>query len=83
MFKLFYTSSENHTNFGVSKVVNSLNFELKKKKFKLYFQIKFQNFFYFFKPDIIHINGCWKIRLIFFFILAKFLWSLLQSLLME
>ena len=24
-----------------------------------------------FKPDIIHINGCWKLRLVFFFILAK------------
>ena len=71
MFKLFYTSSENHKNFGVSKVVNSLNLELKKKKIQTIFSNKISKFL-FFKPDIIHINGCWKIRLIFFFILAKF-----------
>ena len=41
MLKLLYTSSENHKNFGVSKVVESLNLEIRKKKFTLYFQTKF------------------------------------------
>ncbi len=72
MFKLLYTSSENHKNFGVSKVVTSLNEELQKKKIK---SIYSNNLFklLLFKPDLIHINGCWKIRLILFFILAKIL----------
>ena len=72
MFKLLYTSSENHKNFRVSKVVTSLNEELQKKKIK---SIYSNNLFklLLFKPDLIHINGCWKIRLILFFILAKIL----------
>ncbi len=74
MLKLFYTSSENHKNFGVSKVVESLNFEIKKKKIHSIFSNKILKYL-FFKPDIIHINGCWKLRLIFFFILAKFFGS--------
>jgi len=72
MLKLFFTSSENHANFGVSKVVNTLNFEIKKKKIISIYSNNITKFL-FFKPDIIHINGCWKIRLIFFFIIAKIL----------
>ena len=70
MFKLFYTSSENHMNFGVSKVVDTINYEIKKKNIQSIYSNKILKFL-FFKPDLIHINGCWKIRLIFFFILAK------------
>ena len=72
MFKLLYTSSEDHKNFGVSKVIISLNEKLQKKKVKSIFS---NNLFrlLLFKPDLIHINGCWKIRLIIFFILAKIL----------
>ena len=70
MFKLLYTTSENHKNFGVSKVVSSLNQEIQKKKIKSVFSNNLFKFFIF-KPDIIHINGCWKIRLILFFVLAK------------
>lgn len=70
MFKLLFTSSENHKNFGVSKVVISLNKEIKKKKIKSLFSNNLVKFLIF-KPDIIHINGCWKLRLILFFILAK------------
>ena len=70
MFKLFYTSSENNMGFGVSKVVESLNNEIKKKKIQSIYSNKILKFI-FFKPDIIHINGCWKIRFIFLFILAK------------
>ena len=70
MFKLFYTSSENHMKFGVSKVTESLNSEIKKKNVQSMFSNKILKFLSF-KPDIIHINGCWKLRLVFFFILAK------------
>ena len=41
MFRLFYTSSENHMKFGVSKVTESLNSEIKKKMFNQCFPIKF------------------------------------------
>ena len=70
MFKLFYTSSENNVGFGVSKVVDSLNHEIKKKKIRSIFSNRIIKFL-FFNPDIIHINGCWKIRLLFLFVLAK------------
>ena len=70
MFRLFYTSSENHMKFGVSKVTESLNSEIKKKNVQSMFSNKILKFLSF-KPDIIHINGCWKLRLVFFFILAK------------
>jgi hypothetical protein len=72
MFKIIYTSSENHKNFGVFKVVTSINNELKKKKIRSIFSNNLLKVLCF-KPDLIHINGCWKVRLIFFFILAKIL----------
>ena len=72
MFKLLYTSSEDHKNFGVSKVVISLNAKLQEKKIKSIFSNNLSKLLLF-KPDLIHINGCWKIRLILFFILAKIL----------
>lgn len=72
MFKLLYTSSEDNKNFGVSKVVSSLNEKLQKKKIKSIFSNNLLKLLIF-KPDLIHINGCWKIRLILFFILAKIL----------
>ena len=34
MFKLLYTSSEDNNNFGVSKVISSLNETLRKKNIK-------------------------------------------------
>ncbi len=70
MLKIFYTSSENHMNFGVSKVVDSINNEIKKKKIQSIFSNKILKFLLF-KPNMLHINGCWKIRLIFLFLLAK------------
>ena len=70
MLKLLFTSSEENNNFGVSKVITSLNEILQKKNIRSEYS---NNLFKFliFKPDIIHINGCWKLRLILFFILAK------------
>lgn len=72
MLKLLYISSENHMNFGVSKVVISLNNEIKKKKITSKFSNEIFEFFRL-RPNIIHINGCWKVRLIFFFIFSKIL----------
>jgi len=72
MFKLLYTSSEEQNNFGVSKVVSSLNAKLQEKKIKSIFSNNVLKLLLF-KPDLIHINGCWKIRLILFFIFSKIL----------
>ena len=71
MFKLLLTSSENNTNFGVTKVVQSLNKEFKKKKIQSIYSNNILKLITF-KPNLIHINGCWKLKLIFFFLLAKF-----------
>ena len=70
MFKLLYTSSEDYNDFGVSKVISSLDKTLRKKNIRSEYS---NNLFKFLslKPDIIHIHGCWKLRLILFFFLAK------------
>ena len=70
MLKICYTSSENQKNFGVSRVVEMLRSEIQKKKIKIKFSNNLVNFILF-KPNIIHIHGCWKVRLILFFIFAK------------
>ena len=49
--------------------MDSISYNIKKNVLSIYSN-KFLKFLLF-KPDIIHINGCWKIRIIFFFILAK------------
>lgn len=67
--KIFIVSSEKNNKFGVSKVINAL-----KERFEKFYKVEYShNFinFIFFKPDVLHIHGCWKIRLIFFFVLAK------------
>ena len=68
--KIFLTSSENNNKFGVSKVINEL-----KKRFIIINKVECSNNpinFILSKSDILHIHGCWKIRLVFFFLLAKF-----------
>ena len=67
--KIFLTSSENNNKFGVSKVINEL-----KKRFNTANKVECSNNpinFIISNSDILHIHGCWKIRLIFFFVLAK------------
>ena len=69
MLKVLFVSSENEDKFGVTKVINSLKKNLKNK-----IKIKYSNKIFHmikFRPDVIHIHGCWKIRLILFFILSK------------
>lgn len=67
--KIFIVSSENRNKFGISKVINQL-----KKRFRRFNKVEYSNNpinFILFKPDILHIHGCWKIRLLLFFLLAK------------
>ncbi len=67
--KIFIISSENRNKFGISKVINQL-----KKRFTRFNKVRYSNNpinFILFKPDILHIHGCWKIRFILFFLLAK------------
>ncbi len=69
--KIFIISSEKHNKFGISKVIEQL-----KKRFKRYHEVEYSNNYFkfiFSKPDILHIHGCWKIRLILFFLIAKVL----------
>lgn len=69
MIKVLFVSSESNNSFGVNRVVFSL------KKF-LYKKCKFsyeQNLLKFLKSKyhLIHIHGCWSLRLLFFFIFSK------------
>ena len=71
MLKVFYTSSENTKNFGVSQVVDTLKNKLKKKSINIKFSNRLIDFIKF-KPNIVHIHGCWKIHLLIIFIISKF-----------
>ena len=67
--KIFIISSENINKYGISKVINEL-----KKRFRKINKVEYSNNYLNFiisKPDILHIHGCWRIRLLIFFLLAK------------
>tara|TARA_Y100001935_G_C17309852_1_gene515034 strand:- start:7 stop:1014 length:1008 start_codon:yes stop_codon:yes gene_type:complete len=67
--KIFIISSENRNKFGISKVINQLN-----KRFRKLNKVEYSKSlisFIFSKSDILHIHGCWKIRLLIFFLFAK------------
>ena len=69
MLKVLYFTSEKKKKFGVFKVVNILKSKQSNKvKSKLTNSI-FDIFF--FKPQIIHIHGCWRPKLFIVFLLAK------------
>jgi len=68
--KIFYTSSEKDKKFGVSKVVNVLIKKLLENKIDVKFSNSFVDFLKF-KPDIVHIHGCWQLHLFFIFIFCK------------
>ena len=70
MFKIFYTSSENNKNFGVSRVVDELKRNLKKEKINIKFSNNLNDFFTF-KPNMVHIHGCWKLHLLVIFLFSK------------
>ncbi len=69
MLKILYFTSEKKKKYGVFKVVNILK---KKQNKKLKVKIS-DNIFdiFFFNPEIIHIHGCWRPKLIIIFLLAK------------
>ena len=69
MIKVFFISSQANNNFGVNQVIYSLKKFLSKKCIFKQKQslIKFSKSNY----DLIHIHGCWKINILFFFIISK------------
>ena len=69
MLKVLYFTSEKKKKFGVYKVVDIL-----KKKQSNKFKVKSSNNIldiFFFKPEIIHLHGCWRPKLFIIFLLAK------------
>ena len=69
MLKVLYFTSEIKKKFGVFKVVNILKSKQSNKiKSKLTNSILD---IFFFKPQIIHIHGCWRPKLFIVFLLAK------------
>ena len=69
MIKIFFVTSESKNSFGVNEVVKFLSKELSKycliyKKNPIYYLINQ-------KIDILHIHGCWSIKIFFYFLLAK------------
>ena len=69
MIKVLFVSSEKSNKFGVSKVVNSLKKNLQ-KKVRLKFSNSIINFIRY-KPNLIHIHGCWNLKLLLFFLISK------------
>ena len=69
MLKALFVSSEKPNKFGVSKVLDSL-----KKKLGKRIKVRLSNsiiHFIRYKPNLIHIHGCWNIKLLLFFIISK------------
>ena len=69
MIKVFYKSSENKNYFGVNQVLNNLKKFLYKKT--LIYNTGGIYKFLSNKYDLIHIHGCWKIRLFVYFLFSK------------
>ena len=69
MNNIFFISSENNNSFGVNQVLKNLKASLIKKCHIN----KSSGIWHFIntKYDLIHIHGCWKIRIIFYFIFSK------------
>ena len=71
MIKLFLVSSDNNNSFGVSAVIKNLSKELNKycmvnKNFHINNLLNSQK-------KILHIHGCWSLKVFFYFIIAKLL----------
>jgi len=71
MIKVFFITSEKHNYFGVNQVLFGLKKFLKGKCSI----INPDNIYSFIKnkPNVIHIHGCWKINILFYFIVCKFM----------
>jgi glycosyltransferase involved in cell wall biosynthesis len=69
MINIFFVSSENNNSFGVNQVLYNLKNSLRTKC-----HIKSSGGIWQFinnKYNLIHIHGCWKIHIIFYFIFSK------------
>ena len=69
MIKIFFVTSESKNSFGVNEVIKFLGKELNRyclinKKFSVFNLINKE-------IDILHIHGCWSVRIFFYFFLAK------------
>lgn len=71
MLKIIFYTSEKKKKFGVYKVTNILKTKLK-YKINILLSNSLLDIFSF-KPNIIHIHGCWHPRLLLVFILSKIL----------
>ncbi len=69
MIKVFFISSQLNNNFGVNQVIFSLKKFLSKQCIFLHKKSLFK--FLRSKYDLIHIHGCWKLNILFFFIFSK------------
>ena len=69
MLKVIYFTSENENRFGIYKVVSQLLKNLKNKVNAKYSKDIIDLFL--FKPDIVHIHGCWRPILLIVFLIAK------------
>ena len=69
MLKVLYFTLEINNKFGVSKVVNDIK-KNQSNKINIKLSKNILDIFLF-KPQIIHIHGCWKLKLLIIFLLAK------------
>ena len=70
MIKVFFASSESSNKFGVNQVILHLK-KFLSKNCTFFNPGSFLNFFKN-EYDLVHIHGCWKLNILFFFILSKF-----------
>ena len=69
MLKVLYFTSETKKKFGVYKVVDVLKKKLRKK---ININLSYNVFdIFYFRPQVVHIHGCWRPHLFFAFLIAK------------
>ena len=69
MIKIFFVTSESKNSFGVNEVIKFLGKELNRYCL-VYKKLSILNLINK-KIDILHIHGCWSIKILFYFFLAK------------
>ena len=69
MIKVFFASSESSNKFGVNQVILHLK-KFLSKNCTFFNPGSFLNFFKN-EYDLVHIHGCWKLNILFFFYSIK------------
>ena len=69
MLFVAFISEKQNDKYGLSNSINNLKKNFKKKNIILFHNPNFLTFFKK-KINIVHIHGCWSIRLLFFFIIS-------------